>query len=40
MLELLGMVMTALVITVLRKDKPERKGKAVLMRDDNEFEVQ
>ena len=39
-LELFGMVWTAYVMIVIRKDLPDRVGEAVLMRGDNSSAVQ
>ena len=39
-LELVGMVWTAYVMIVIRKDLPRRDGEAVLMRGDNSTAVQ
>ena len=39
-LELLGMVMTAFVMIVIKKDKPGRVGEPVLMRGDSSSAVQ
>ena len=39
-LELLGMVMTAFVMIVIRRDRPGRMGEAVLIRGDSSSGVQ